>query len=130
MCAMTIGDLSRQTATPVATIRYYEEIGLMPPAPRGPGGQRRFRPADRARLDFIRTRRALGFSLADIARLLAGAGPDAAPCAGALPLAQEQLARTRTQIARLTRIAAELEAQIAACGPGCGGDTNCLLLPA
>jgi len=131
MCAMPIGELSRRTDTPAATIRYYESLGLMPEPARGPGGQRRYGAGDVARLRFIRTRRDLGFSLADIRGLLALTGPATSPCAEAVPLAREQLARVRRQIAALAEIEATLVAQIAACGPDCGAGAapDCLLVP-
>lgn len=37
---LTIGDLARNTGCKVQTIRYYEEIGLMPEAVRSGGNQR------------------------------------------------------------------------------------------
>lgn len=40
---LTIGALAAQTGCNVATIRYYEEIGLLPKARRGPGGHRVYR---------------------------------------------------------------------------------------
>ena len=128
MCALPIGQLAAQTDTPVATIRYYEDIGLLPKAARGPGGQRRYGSEDRHRLDFIRTRRGLGFSLKDIARLL----EQSADCAPSLSLAQDQLSRVQTQIVKLQAIAADLQAQIAACQTDCASGTSaaCLIIPA
>jgi DNA-binding transcriptional MerR regulator len=127
LCALPIGELSRLTGTPAPTIRYYEDIGLLPKAARGEGNQRRYGPADRQRLHFIRTRRALGFSLKDIARLLA----ESADCAPSLSLAQQQLARVQKQIATLTAVAADLQAQIAACETDCasGASATCLIVP-
>lgn len=127
MCALPIGQLAAQTETPVATIRYYEDIGLLPKPARGPGGQRRYGVEDRHRLDFIRARRLLGFSLKDIARLL----DQSADCAPSLTLAQIQLDRVQTQIAKLQAIAADLQSQIAACQRDCAGGTSatCLIIP-
>ncbi len=51
---LTIGALAAQTGCNVATIRYYEEIGLLPKASRGPGGHRVYRDSDLRRLTFIR----------------------------------------------------------------------------
>jgi DNA-binding transcriptional MerR regulator len=127
LCALPIGELSRLTGTPAPTIRYYEDIGLLPKAARGKGNQRRYGPADHQRLHFIRTRRALGFSLKDIARLLA----ESADCAPSLSLAQQQLARVQKQIAALMAVAADLQAQIAACETDCasGASATCLIIP-
>ncbi|WP_144389857.1 MerR family transcriptional regulator, partial [Phaeobacter sp. 22II1-1F12B] len=60
---LTIGTLSKKTGTKVQTIRYYEQIGLMPEPGRTEGGQRRYDNAQLDRLSFIRHSRQLGFSL-------------------------------------------------------------------
>src|SRR3546814_12052583 len=58
---LTIGDLSRRTGTKVQTIRYYEQIGLLPEPARSSGNQRLYSPAHSDRLAFIRHVRELGF---------------------------------------------------------------------
>lgn len=128
MCAMPIGDLARRTDTPVATIRYYEEIGLMPIPARSAAGRRLYGAEDVARLDFIRSCRALGYSLKDVGRALQPLGD----CAPNLDQARDQLARLRRQIDRLQTVALTLESQIAACQTGCMTlpDPGCLILPA
>ncbi|MBO0865344.1 MAG: MerR family transcriptional regulator, partial [Mycobacterium sp.] len=64
-----IGELARATGTTAPTIRYYEEIGLLPPAPRS-GGQRQYGDADVRRLTFIRRCRESGFPVEQV-RVLA-----------------------------------------------------------
>ena len=66
----TIGDLAQQTGCKVQTIRYYEEIGLMPEPARTAGNQRRYGQRHVDRLAFIRHSRELGFSLDAIRELL------------------------------------------------------------
>ena len=66
----TIGTLARRTGTKVQTIRYYEQIGLMPEPGRTEGGQRRYGDAELDRLAFIRHARELGFPLEDVRALL------------------------------------------------------------
>jgi DNA-binding transcriptional MerR regulator len=128
MCAMPIGELSRRTDTPVATIRYYESLGLMPDPARNPAGRRLYGAEDVARLDFIRARRAVGYALKDIAQALRPA-PD---CAPNLHLARKQLAKVQLQIARLQTVAADLQSQIVACESGCanGPEVGCRVVPA
>jgi MerR family mercuric resistance operon transcriptional regulator len=58
-----IGALSARSGCHVETIRYYEQIGLLPPAPRSEGGHRRYGEAEARRLGFIRRARELGFAL-------------------------------------------------------------------
>lgn len=129
MCAMPIGELARRTDTPVATIRYYESLGLMPNPARSPAGRRLYGTEDVTRLDFIRSRRTLGFALKDIAQALTPA-PD---CAPNLAAARDQLARIERQIARLRTAAADLLTEIAACECDCvsnGPQAGCLIVPA
>jgi DNA-binding transcriptional MerR regulator len=60
---LTIGELATRTGCKVQTIRYYEQIGLLPEALRTKGNQRRFGPPHLDRLAFIRHSRELGFPL-------------------------------------------------------------------
>ena len=118
----SIGELSRRTEVKVPTIRYYEQIGLLPPAPRTEGQQRRYGRADAARLDFIRHARTLGFEIEDIRELLAlSADPDR-PCAGADDIATRHLAVVEQRIAQLTALRAELCKMVEACQGGCISD--------
>ena len=64
---MRIGDLADQTGTSVATIRYYEEIGLLRRVARR-GGQRIYDHEDARRVAFIRRCRNFDFSIPDIRR--------------------------------------------------------------
>ena len=50
---LTIGAMARKTGTKVQTIRYYEQIGLMPEPGRTEGGQRRYGDAELDRLSFV-----------------------------------------------------------------------------
>jgi DNA-binding transcriptional MerR regulator len=52
--AHSIGAASKQTGCSVPTIRYYEEVGLLPPAPRTEGNQRHYDEAAIRRLVCVR----------------------------------------------------------------------------
>ena len=67
---MQIGKIARATGTKVNTVRYYEEIGLLKPAPRSQSGRRIYADADVERLAFIRRARGLGFSVSEVRSLL------------------------------------------------------------
>ncbi len=70
MKSLTIGRLAKQAGVNLETVRYYERRGLLPRPPRSASGYRLF-PAEAARrLRFIRRAQELGFSLAEIAKLL------------------------------------------------------------
>jgi DNA-binding transcriptional MerR regulator len=66
----SIGELSRRSGLPVKTIRYYSDVGVLPPVGRTPSGYRRYGPDDLARLDLVRTLRELGVDLASVRRVL------------------------------------------------------------
>lgn len=67
---LSIGDLARRTGLPVKTIRYYADIGLVPPTGRSPAGYRRYDAVALARLDLVRTLRELGIDLATVRRVV------------------------------------------------------------
>lgn len=68
---MNIGNAARRTGVPAKTIRYYESIGLMPPAPRAENGYRDYGNSELETLKFIHRARNLGFPLKDVRDLLA-----------------------------------------------------------
>lgn len=115
---LTIGELAAQTGTRVQTIRYYEQVGLMPVPRRTEGNQRRYRPQDLERLAFIRHGRELGFSPEVIRQLLRlGDKPDRS-CAAVDRIARQQLQHVRSRITRLKALEAELQRMIVQCRGG------------
>lgn len=65
-----IGDVAAQTGLTVRTLRYYEQIGLLPPAERQAGGHRVYTPTHVERLYRIALLRRLGTPLTEIAEAL------------------------------------------------------------
>ncbi len=71
--SLRIGDVARLVGTTPRTIRYYEEIGLLPEAPERPSGQHRLysqAEVDRLR-EVMRLKNLLGVSLEELRTLLA-----------------------------------------------------------
>lgn len=67
----TIEQVATRTGFTKRTLRYYEELGLLPPAGRTEGNYRRYGESDIQRLEYIKKLRdLLGFSLTDIGKLL------------------------------------------------------------
>ncbi len=105
---LPIGGLARRTGVKVPTIRYYEQIGLMPSAPRTASNRRSYGSADVDRLAFIRHARALGFEIAEIAELLELAAHPERPCADVDAIARRHLAEIEGKIARLEALRGEV----------------------
>ena len=114
----SIGRLAAQTGSKVQTIRYYEQIGLMPEPLRTEGNQRRYGPQHMARLAFIRHSRELGFPLDAIRELLSLADVPDRSCAAADAIAQRQLEAVERRIKQLKALKTELKRMIAQCRGG------------
>ena len=67
---MNIGDAAKQSGVAAKTIRYYEDIGLLPPAPRAENGYRNYTAEAVETLRFISQARRLGFSVSECRDLL------------------------------------------------------------
>ena len=115
---LTIGKLSDAAGVKVPTIRYYEEIGLLPEAERSAGNQRLYGQKAQERLTFIRHARELGFPLDAIRDLLSLSDRPDQSCAAADAIARAQLAEVESRLARLTVLKAELERMVVQCAGG------------
>jgi DNA-binding transcriptional MerR regulator len=116
--AITIGDLSRLTGVKVATIRYYETVGLLALPARTEGKQRRYSAADVARLNFIRHARELGFEVNDIRELLALSSQPDRSCKEVDVIARRHLAEVNRRIDQLAALRNELRRMVSECGHG------------
>ena len=123
---LTIGSLGKKTGTKVQTIRYYEQIGLMPEPGRTTGGQRRYGDADLDRLSFIRHARQLGFTLQAIRELLALSDQPDRPCHEADVIARRQLREVEQRLARLEALRTELKRMVHECSGGRTADCRVL----
>ena len=112
---LTIGKLALETGVKVVTIRYYEQIGLMPVAPRTDGNYRTYSLEHRRRLRFIRRCRDLGFTLDQIRDLLRLSSEKTQACAEVDRIAERHRRAVDEKLKDLTRLATELRRLSACC---------------
>ena len=119
MTSVTISGLARKGGVGVETVRYYQRRGLLE-TPRRKGstqaGIRHYGEGDIRRLRFIRSAQAAGFSLDEIAELLALDASDDRPRARAL--AKERIRALNAKIAELEAARNSLQRLARACEAG------------
>ena len=101
---MRIGKLAEATGATTATLRYYEDEGLLPPAERSPAGYRDYAADTIARVGFIRRGQAAGFSLAQIRQILDIRDSGHAPCTHVRDLLDIRLTDLDEQISALVAL--------------------------
>ena len=115
---ISIGKLGLATGTKVPTIRYYEQVGLLPEPERSNGNQRLYGRAAQDRLSFIRHARELGFPLDAIRELLSLQDTPARSCVEADTIARKQLISVEKRLDHLQALKVELERMVAQCAHG------------
>lgn len=111
-----IGRLADLTSCRVVTIRYYEQIGILPEPGRSAGGHRVYDRRHLERLTFIRKARELDFPLEAVRSLLdLAGGRDDASCEEVDRIATERLAEVKTKIADLAALEGTLERLVSQC---------------
>ncbi|GAA5512343.1 mercuric resistance operon regulatory protein [Deinococcus carri] len=103
-----IGELAAEFHLNPRTLRYYEDIGLLPPAPRTPGGYRHYDDQDRVRLRFITQAKAVGLTLDEIKGILEIRERGDQPCTHVAQLVDDKLADVERQLRALTAFREEL----------------------
>jgi len=122
MTALTIGKLAQATDVKVPTIRFYEQIGLLPAPDRTHSDRRIYGDTSVRRLAFIKHARQLGFSVEAIRTLLDLADHPHRACDQANALAAEQLTSVEAKIAQLEALRTELRRMVDAACHGQAGD--------
>lgn len=128
--AMSIGVLARQTGCTVPTVRYYEEIGLLPPGPRTDAGRRVYDRAAVRRLTFIRRCRDFGFSIEQVRELVGLVDEPQRPCIEVREVAARHLAQLREKLAELQALERGISAFVCNCDAACAGGAaiDCTIL--
>jgi len=119
-----IGEAARQSGVKVPTIRYYEQIGLLPAASRTEGNRRLYDRRDLDRLAFIRHARELGFEVDAIRTLLSLQDKPEQSCAAADAIAKARLTEVDKRIASLNALRDELLRMVKQCASGRIGDCH------
>ena len=106
----TIGEFAQHAGLNPKTIRYYEEIGLLPPPPRNEAGYRLYSEEDLTRLRFVQRAKLLGLGLAEVKQLADYA--DDGQCHSLqehlLTLVQEKLIEVDRRLAELAALRDDL----------------------
>ena len=112
---MNIGQASKASGVSAKMIRYYESVGLIPPASRTDSGYRAYADSDIHMLRFIRRARDLGFSVAEIHDLLGLWRDRSRKSADVKRVAQQHIADLHRRIEDLRQMADTLQALTACC---------------
>lgn len=128
--SLRIGGLAKRTGTNAPTIRYYEEIGLLPPADRRDGGQRCFDDEDVKRLTFIRRCRDFGFPIEQVRTLVSLMHDRSRSCNEARDLAQGHLETVRAKLVELKALERSIAGFVESCDASCAGGPgpDCVIL--
>jgi MerR family transcriptional regulator, copper efflux regulator len=118
---LTIGVLAERTGCSVPTIRYYEEIGLIPKARRRPSGHRVYDTRSEDLLTFIRRCRDFGFPVEQVRELVALSQSSERDCFETLAIAQAHLRAVRAKLAELHGLEQSLARFAQACADTCAG---------
>jgi MerR family redox-sensitive transcriptional activator SoxR len=111
-----IGEVARRSGKAASAIRYYEEIGLIPPA-RRVSGRRRYSPQIVRTLAIIETAQRAGLNLQEIRWLLEASPSDAAATDRLREVAERKLPELRESIRRAQLVEGWLEDAARCCCP-------------
>ena len=117
---MNIGEAAARSGVPAKTIRYYEDVGLIRPAPRAGNGYRAYSQRDVHVLSFVQRARSLGFGVHDCRQLLALYQDPARASAEVKALTERRIAEIDRKIKEL----AGMRATLLELAESCHGDAR------
>jgi redox-sensitive transcriptional activator SoxR len=120
---LSIGEVARRTGVPASALRYYEQEGLLPPAPRT-GGRRRYGEREVQMVEVLRFAQLAGFTLLEIKKLFHGFEAKAPLGARWRALAQVKLRELDELQARVLQMRRAIEQGLAC---GCMRIEDCIL---
>ncbi|HRN51114.1 MAG TPA: MerR family transcriptional regulator [Anaerolineales bacterium] len=106
---MDIREIAKITHVSPKTIRYYEEIKLLPPSRRRPNGYRVYARVDVDRLNLVAGLRRLDFSLSEIKELLDLRDRRIAPCRALLDQINKKAVEIHVRMEELQKLEQDLK---------------------
>jgi DNA-binding transcriptional MerR regulator len=104
-----IGELARQIGINPKTVRYYEDINLLPKSKRGGNNYRLYSEDTLKQLGFIKKAQSLGFTLREIKEILSLRERGLKPCSHVRDLSKQRVADIEQKITELTTLKRELK---------------------
>src|SRR4051794_16500665 len=98
------GELADACGVSTDTLRHYERVGVLPRPRRTPAGYRQYPPEAVAQVRMVRRALALGFSLAELARIFRVRERGGAPCRQVRAMAEVKLGEIERQLQELTEL--------------------------
>lgn len=105
---MRIGEIAERAGVTTKTVRYYEQLGILPEPERTSSGYRTYGDDTLERLRFIRDAQSTGLNLTEIHSILEMKDHGERSCEHTLQLLERHVHDIDTQIARLTEARATL----------------------
>lgn len=118
---MRISEAAAAAGTTAKTLRFYEDIGLLPGIGRSPAGYRDYPQEAVSRAAFIRRSRGAGLSIEQTRGLLAVHDAGSSPCSHVRDRLADQLEAIDTRIAELQTLRHTLADQLQAAAAGAEG---------
>lgn len=125
--SLSIGQVARDAGVGIDTVRFYERQGLIAEPPRKRSGYRQYPVETVQRIRFIRRAKELGFTLEEIAELIALRSTSGRSCADVRAHASERIARIEEKVADLEQMKFALSRLVVTCS-GRGSTRECPIL--
>lgn len=117
MKSLTIGEVAQTAGITPETIRYYERLGVLEEAPRTTQGYRKYEARVLEELRLLKAAKDVGFSLEEIARMLALTREDPIHCRAMCEMVEHKITHLDARIRELQTARDRLASARAACDP-------------
>ena len=106
---MLVKEIARQSGVPPNVVRYYTRIGLLKPKRNPRNRYKQYADAEVARLRFIRQAKSLGFTLAEIARIIRESQRGKSPCPLTRQIVESRVNENRQALSELIALQTRME---------------------